>query len=262
MTYTILTMKKFYDYPEYYQLAFSFRDIKHEVDIFEECFRRFSKIPVGEVLELGCGPSPHLEELAARGYKYIGLDNSQKMLDYARNKARTLKIPARFIFGDMLNFTMDTKVDFAYLLLGSLFVKSTKDILSHFACVAEALKPGGLYLLDWCVDFLLGVSPKKENWTVEKEGVKIDIRFIDEGVIERTAQLSKYRIDAEVIDQGEHIHLGNEVIVRKIFPQEFLLLVEKTTKFEFVGWWNNWDLAQPIEQAERIARPITLVRRI
>jgi SAM-dependent methyltransferase len=255
-------MKKFYDYPEYYQLAFSFRDIKHEVDIFEECFRRFSKIPVGEVLELACGPSPHLEELARRGYKYTGLDNSQKMLDYARNKARTLRIPASFILADMLNFTMETKADFAYLLLGSLFVKSTKDILSHFAGVAEALKPGGLYLLDWCIDFLLGALPKEENWTEEKEGVKIDIRFIDEGVVERTAQLSKYRIDAEVIDQGEHIHLGNEVIVRRIFPQEFLLLVEKTKKFEFVGWWNNWDLAQPIDQAERIARPITLVRRI
>lgn len=35
-----------YDYPEYYEIAFSYRDIKKEVDVFEECFRRFSKIQV------------------------------------------------------------------------------------------------------------------------------------------------------------------------------------------------------------------------
>ncbi len=30
-----------YDYPRYYEIAFSFRDIKQEIDFFEECFRRY-----------------------------------------------------------------------------------------------------------------------------------------------------------------------------------------------------------------------------
>jgi len=31
-----------YDNPKYYEIAFSFRDIKAEVDVFEKCFKRFS----------------------------------------------------------------------------------------------------------------------------------------------------------------------------------------------------------------------------
>jgi len=29
-----------------------------------------------------------------------------------------------------------------------------------------------------------------------------------------------------------------------------------------VGWWNNWNLSQPLEQADKIDRPIALVRKI
>jgi hypothetical protein len=59
-----------YDNPKYYEIAFSFRDIPAEVDVLEECFKWFSKIPVKSVLELGCGNSPHMEELVKRGYQY------------------------------------------------------------------------------------------------------------------------------------------------------------------------------------------------
>jgi hypothetical protein len=45
------------------------------------------------------------------------------------------------------------------------------------------------------------------------------------------------------------------------FPQEFLELVEKHGKFEFLGWYNNFDLTQPLEKATRFNRPITLLRR-
>lgn len=64
-------MSEVYDYPEYYEIAFSWRDIPTEVDLFEECIRRFSKIQVKSVLEIGCGNSPHMEELIKRGYMSI-----------------------------------------------------------------------------------------------------------------------------------------------------------------------------------------------
>jgi hypothetical protein len=50
-------------------------------------------------------------------------------------------------------------------------------------------------------------------------------------------------------------------VVRTIFPQEFLLLVEKSRQFEFIGWWNLWNLEEPVEKAEHIDRPITVIRR-
>jgi len=82
--------RRLYDAPQYYEIAFSFRDISAEVSLFEECFRRFSRIPVKSVLELGCGNCPHMEELTRRGYEYSGLDISEAMLDYSREDLANL----------------------------------------------------------------------------------------------------------------------------------------------------------------------------
>jgi len=146
-------MSELYDNPKYYEIAFSFRDIPAEVDVFEECSRHFSQIPVRSVLELGCGNSPHMEELIKRGYQYSGLDLSEAMLGYSREKALRIGAEVNLIHGDMIDFSLATKVDFVYVLLGSLCAKSTSELRTHFNSVAQALKKGGLYLLDWCVQY-------------------------------------------------------------------------------------------------------------
>lgn len=63
-------MADLYDHPKYYDIAFSYRDIPKEVDVFEECIRRFAKTPVKRMLELCCGPAPHMVELVKRGYQW------------------------------------------------------------------------------------------------------------------------------------------------------------------------------------------------
>lgn len=256
-------MMDLYSNPVYYEIAFSFRDIRREVDVFEECFNRYSKIPVRRVLELGSGTSPHLEELARRGYEYVGVDINEAMLNHAQRKAEALGIAATFIRADMRHFSLEKPVDFAYVMLGSLYAETTNDLLSHFASVAEALNLGGLYFLDSCIDFEWGDQVSRDQgWSIERGGVKVDVRFVAEGVINRASQLYKYRLLADVDDHGRKLHLESVEVGRRIFPQEFLLLVEKSGRFEFIGWWNNWDLDEPIEKAERINRPITLIRRI
>lgn len=256
-------MMNLYNHPRYYEVAFSYRDIKREVGLFEECFHRHSKIPVRRVLDIGCGPSPHLEELTQRGYEYIGLDINKVMLDFALKKTKALNISATFIQADMQHFSLEKRVDFVFTMLGSLYLKTTEDLLSHFASVANALNSGGLYFLDWCIDFQWDApSDRDQSWTIEKEGIKIDVKFVREGVIDRASQICRHKILTDVDDHGKMLHLESVETTRTIFPQEFLLLVEKSGKFEFIGWWNNWNLSEPIEKAERVSRPITLIRRL
>ncbi len=96
-----LVMKTVYDYPRYYEIAFSFRDIAREVDVFEECIARYSRIVVGRILEIASGNSPHMKEIVRRGYEYTGLDISEAMLDYSRKKAGDLNDKVLLINADM-----------------------------------------------------------------------------------------------------------------------------------------------------------------
>ena len=95
-----------YDHPRYYDLGFSFRDIAAEVDVFEDAFNRFSRIPVRRVLELSCGVAPHLEELTRRGYEYGGLDINPNMIAYVADRAGPLGLRPRLELGDMRDFSL------------------------------------------------------------------------------------------------------------------------------------------------------------
>ena len=253
-------MSNLYDNPKYYEIAFSYRDISAEVDVFEECFKRFSQIPVKSVLELGCGNSPHMEELIKREYQYNGLDLSKAMLGYSRQKALQIGAEVNLIHGNMIDFSLDTMVDFVYLLLGSLYIKSASELITHFNSVAQVLKKGGLYFLDWCVRYPPCEPEKGDTWDNVRDDIEVKATFTRK-VINRVEQIFEETTILEVDDRGEKHNIVSKEIQRAIYPQEFLCILSGLKHFEFVGWWNNWNLRQPLEQANKIDRPIALVRR-
>jgi len=254
-------LSELYDHPKYYEIAFSFRDIPAEVSVFEECFRRFSRIPVKSVLELGCGNSPHMDELVKRGYQYSGLDLSKAMLNYSRQKASRIGAAVKLIHGDMLDFSLEGKVDFVYVLLGSLCARNTSELLTHFDSVAQVLKKGGLYLLDWCIEF----DPPRlgepgDTWEIERQGIQVKTT-VSWKALDRVEQTFEETIVLEVNDHGEKLNIVGTDIKRALYPQEFWFFISSHKHFEFVGWWNNWNLQEPLQQARKIARPIAVVRR-
>lgn len=253
-------VESFYDNPDYYDLAFSWRDIGKEVDLFEECFARYSRVPVRRVLELASGTSPHIQELSNRGYFYTGLDINKAMLQWSEAKARKLGIEADFIEADMADFNLSEPVDFVFTMCGSLYTKSTHEFTSHLEAVARALRPGGLYLLDWCINFEWNRPRGEQRWKMKRRGVEIKVRFIEE-VINPASQIARHRLTGDLRDRGREHHFESTDTVRVILPQEFLLHLEKCGKFEYIGWWNNWDLERPMEKEESANRPITLIRR-
>jgi SAM-dependent methyltransferase len=248
-----------YENPFYYDIAFSFRDIGKEVDFFKQCIDKFSKIKVKQVLEMGCGPSPYIIGLSKLGYSFTGLDKSEEMLGYSLEKAHKAGINIKIIHADMRNFRSIEKFDFAFCMLGSIHAESNKDFLLHLTSMSNCLKKGGLYLIDACCRFnWLRVGG--ENWTVLKGGLTVNVTY-EENVLNMVEQKTLGRITVEVIENGKTKVLQEETISKVIFPQEFLELVDKNGKFEFVGWYNNFDLDQPLELATKVNRPITILRR-
>ena len=61
-----------YDYPAYYELAFSFRDIPREVTCFEQLFTKYAKLPVVRVLELAVAQARTLKHCANEAMSITG----------------------------------------------------------------------------------------------------------------------------------------------------------------------------------------------
>jgi hypothetical protein len=166
----------------------------------------------------------------------------------------------RTLQADMCHFEVDEPVEFAFVALGSLYAQSTSDLVTHFRSVAAALKPGGLYLMDWCVSFS-PVFPVTESWHAEHNGVDVHIEF-QASLVDPVEQIVQDSVVLAGTDAGTPFRVSSVDTKRIMFPQEFLLLVKELTEFEFIGWWNNWDLSDPIPSTHPINRPIAVLRKL
>lgn len=252
-------MSKLYDDPKYYELAFSYRDIAAEVAVFDALIARFSGTAVRRVLEIACGHAPHLAEVTRRGRQYVGLDINPSMLERARERARACDAHATFVESSLIDFKLARPADFAFVALASLYVKSTAELRSHFRAMADALVPGALYVLEWCVDFDPMVDVV-DSWTVERDGIAVQGSFWSRS-LNRVEQLYEDTLRLDINDNGRRFTLEDKSLRRRIFPQEFLAYVRDHTAFEFVGWWHNWDLECPVTGEHAVDRPIIVVRR-
>lgn len=252
-------MSNLYENPKYYELAFSFRDIEAEANVLEDVIRRLSAIDVKRILEVACGNCPHMPELVSRGYAFVGIDLNRTMLAFAREKTAGLEGSIDLIEADLVHFDLDAPVDFACVMLGSLYVTNTPDLVSHFDSMGRALRPSGLYLLDWCVDFDPNMDVS-DAWEIDRDGVHLRVTFFTQRV-NRVEQTFEETATIEVEDHGRTTELLHRAVRRAIYPQEFLAFIEARPDFEFVGWWNDWNLDTPIDGLSATNRPITVVRR-
>jgi SAM-dependent methyltransferase len=239
-----------YRHPHYYDIALGVADVARELDFFEAAIRKFSLVPVRRVFELAAGTAPYLDGWHGRGYEYCGLDLSAAMLDRARDKARRAGIAARFILADMRDFAPEIgPFDLAYVLLGSLYTVSNREFLDHLDRVAAVLPAGGLYLLDSVVWFEV-FSRYRRSWTRRKGGVTVHTSYraeLRDPIAQTYDEHLTYRID----DRGAKRTIETRILAKVFFPQEFLCLVELSGRFEFLGWYNDFDLSAPVTATGR-----------
>lgn len=246
-----------YNYPDYYDIAFGVADAAPEVDFFEAAIARYSRAPVSRVFEIACGTAPYLAEWRRRGYRYCGLDLSPAMLAGARAKAADLGIAAQFVAADMRDFGPELgPVDLAYVLLGSIYVSSNREFLAHLDRLADVLVSGGLYLLDSVVWFEI-FSDYRRRWTARRDGVTVVMTYRAE-LIDGIAQTYNEFVTLDVDDHGIRHKIESRVPTKIFFPQEFLCLVEASRHFEFIGWFNDFNLTAPVTPE---GRHIAILRR-
>jgi SAM-dependent methyltransferase len=234
-----------YGYPHYYEIALAPRDPAAELDFFEAAIGKFSKAKVRQVFELGAGTAPHLEEWHRRGYAYCGLDLSPAMLDFAGGRASRKGIDASFVLGDMRALDPGLgRFDLAYVMLGSLYMRSNREFLDHLARIADLLMPGALYLLDSVVWFRV-LHDYRRSWTTHRAGVRVHTRYRAE-ILDPIAQIYNETLTFTVNDHGKELRIEGRVPVKIFFPQEFLCLVELSGHFDFVGWYNDFSLTAPL----------------
>jgi SAM-dependent methyltransferase len=108
-----------------------FREFALILEIFGQ------RLGKGSILDMGCGSGWTSLWLARAGYRVVGVDISERMIDIARERSITENTPAGFVVGDMENVDL-TEHDFD----GILFF----DCLHHCPEYKKALKRSHAHL--------------------------------------------------------------------------------------------------------------------
>jgi SAM-dependent methyltransferase len=240
-----------YRHPLYYEIAHSFFDARKQVDTFEVIIDKFSKLRVRRFLDIACGPSLQLREIAKRGYEGIGLDLAPEMLRHLSKKAKEEGVRIETVQADMSNFRLKKKVDFAFIMMGSLVFESNEKFMNHLDSLAYSLNRGGLYFIQNKMVNWTGTV--EQSWTEERDGITVKTTFSMHWK-DILSQVYTEKMKFEVNDHGQTRRFVSEEDLKYVFPQEFKLLVKLNNKFEFLGWWegteSTWFLDRPLEKSK------------
>jgi SAM-dependent methyltransferase len=232
-----------YDKPLYYEIAFSYQEVKRQVGFFEEVARKFRKASMTRFFDIGCGPSPQLREIARRGYEAVGLDINPNMLRYLNQKAREEGLNVETLQADMKDFKLEKKCDFAFNLSGSLCVKSNREFLKHLRCVAEALNDGGIYLLENVTIEMQ--SHEGQEWMMKRDEIEVKTTW-EATTIDFIEQICREKLVLEVNDHGKREEFVWTAELKYFAPQELKSLTELSGYFEFLGFFKHLSL-EPLQ---------------
>ena len=156
------TQRDWYETPRYYDIVFR-GGTSHEADFLEGALWKYGPRSGKRVLEPACGTGRLVAELARRGYRVLGFDQSLPMLSYARRHVR--RVSAQFLRAQLEQFNVPGRFDLAHCLVGTFkYLLTEHDARLHLESVADALRPGGIYVLGLHLTDYASTSRTRERW--------------------------------------------------------------------------------------------------
>ena len=164
----------------------------HEVAFIREALELR---PGMSLLDTSCGYGRHLAPLVEGGVYGVGCDLSRFMLDRAAAHMKEQGLPSRLVCCDYRELPFDGEFDCAVNMFNS-FGYFDREIDNYMALksIAEALKPGGLFLLDLTNrDFAIR-SMRRNDWFEHGDALILERKEFD-------AVRNRSEIDVIVVDK-------------------------------------------------------------
>ena len=127
-------------------------------------------LPGELVLDLGCGPGLYAERLARAGAHVVGIDQSERSISYARERADEKGLRIEYRLGDFLRLSEREKYDKAIQVYGEYCALSDNDRRIFLENIYQALKPSGLLLMDVTTRKLRMKVGLRNRWYADEAG--------------------------------------------------------------------------------------------
>lgn len=212
-------------------------------------------IDSGLVLDLGCGTGTMTQLLAESGYDMIGVDNSEDMLEIAREKQIRSGLDILYLLQDMREFELYGTVRAVYSICDSLnYITDPEELRQVFALVNNYLDPGGIFLFDFNTEYkyreLLGDQTIAE--------ARDTCSFIWDNYYYPEEKINEYELNLFIRDEalsedGEEIcRRYRETHYQRAYTLEEMIQAVEDSGLEFVCAYDAFTEQEPSAESERI----------
>ena len=250
-----------YDRPQYYDLAFR-GETRLEADFIEAACRKYCPFRARRLLEPACGTGRLITELSARGYRMTGLDLSRPSLEYLKGRLARRKLRASIVLADMADFRLDTPADAAYCTFDSFrHLLSEQAARRHLQCVAESLRPGGIYILGFHLLPPDAAEECTERWT-ERHGrtkVTVTLRVL---ASDRRRRIERLRVSLLVHAGAKMLRLRHDFPFRMYTAAQFRRLLAAVPSLELCDVYDFWyEIDRPFVLSDEMSDTVFILKR-
>lgn len=206
MTDQLPWFKKWFDSPYYENLYFR-RDKAEAASFIDKLILHLKPLPAAMMLDIGCGSGRHSVQLASKAFDVTGIDISENSILQAKKKEND---HLHFFVHDMRLPFFINYFDYAFNFFTSFgYFKTRREHDNAIRTVAQALKPGGVFVIDY-----LNVHYEEEHLVPES---KIEIKGVNYFI-------RKY---------FDETHFYKKILVEDHKLKVPLQFIEKVAKFSF-----------------------------
>jgi SAM-dependent methyltransferase len=236
-----------YDYPKYYDLVYG-SDWKAEVDFLGACFARHADGKVKRVFEPACGTGRLLVKLAQAGYQVGGVDLNEKAIAFCNARLERAGFRPTAFVGDMCDFTVPKPVDAAFNTINSFrHLASERQAEAHLQAVAQALRPGGIYVLGLHLTPTQGEPIQDEAWSARRGNLVVNSRLWVTN-LDRKARREEVCTLFDVYTPTKQFRIEDRVVFRTYSARQMRALLAKVADLEIVEVYDfSYDIDTPIE---------------
>jgi len=232
-------------YAKYYDIFNQGKDYGREYYFLENVFKRYSRLKIIDVLDLGCGTGIHARHLSSKGYNVLGLDLSKEMIEIANSRAAPRN---RFRVGDMSNFKLNKKFGAIICMFSALgYLTKNSQIRGFFKSVKEHLKSQGLLIVDvWNASGIMQEPPSSREKIVEKNDLRI-IRRSFPNLISKN-NIIEVKFNVKVFRDNNLIENYGEMHRVRFFFQSELNKYAKEGGFELVHICPSYEIDEELSE--------------
>lgn len=237
-----------YDHPKYYDVVFG-NDWRREFRFLEECFREFVDRRCRQLLEPACGTGRLLNRFAKAGYSCHGIDLNEHAVRYCNRRLERHELSSTAIVGDMADFSLadfgrNRAFDAAFNTINSFrHLDSEEAAVAHLQCVAQAVRPGGIYVLGFHLTPPGVPLCQEETWSAKRGQLQVSTTMVTKHIDRRRRrELVDMFVDVET-PTGSH-QFQEEMVFRTYSAKQLRALLAAVPELEQVA---TFDFAYDLE---------------